>query len=207
MLAQRPMTNETRAIERLVAGDLSAFDELARLYERPLYTHAYRMLANETQAEDAVQDAFLLAYRRRASFRGGSFKAWLFRILTNRCLDLLRDSKRHGTLPLDPVDDEGEDTRPQMPDPAPGVEEIVSGRELMRHVEAALERVPAEQRVCVLLRDVEGFDYEEIARITNTELGTVKSRIHRGRLAVREHLVAQGWRPGNPPQPRDVGQK
>ncbi len=198
------MTDETRAIERLVRGDDSAFDELARRYERALYSHAYRLVANSAQAEDAVQDAFLLAYRGRAGFRGGSFKAWLFRILTNRCLDLLRDAKRRAAVPLGPTGDE-QDARPEIAHAGPSVEELAEASELLEHVEEALARVPVEQRLAVLLRDVEGFDYDEIARITNTELGTVKSRIHRGRLVVRDHLVARGWRAGNPPGPRSVG--
>jgi RNA polymerase sigma-70 factor (ECF subfamily) len=200
------VTDEARAIDRLARGDERAFEELATLYQRALYSHAYRMLSNVAQAEDAVQDAFLLAYRGRATFRGGSFKAWLFRILTNRCLDLLRDAKRRGTVSLDPGSAEEDDPRPDPIDLGPSVEELASTSELLRHVEEALEGVPAEQRAAVLLRDVEGFDYEEIARITSSELGTVKSRIHRGRLAVREHLIARGWRPGNPRDPRAVGE-
>lgn len=199
------MTDEARAIERLVRGDVSAFDELARLYERPLYSHAHRMLGNDAHAEDAVQDAFLLAYRGRAGFRGGSFKAWLFRILTNRCLDILRDARRHATVPLEPGENEPEEMRPEPPDRGPSVEELAVTKELLVQVEEALTHVPLEQRTAVLLRDVEGFDYDEIARITNSELGTVKSRIHRGRLAVRDHLVARGWRTGNRPGARAVG--
>jgi RNA polymerase sigma-70 factor (ECF subfamily) len=201
------MTDEERAIERLARGDERAFDELAALYQRALYTHAYRILSNDAQAEDAVQDAFLLAYRGRATFRGGSFKAWLFRILTNRCLDLLREAKRHGTVPLDPSTDDADEPRPDPVDVGPSVEELASTSELLRHVESALDQVPVEQRVAVLLRDVQGFDYDEIARITSSELGTVKSRIHRGRLAVREYLIARGWRPGNPQAPRAVGEE
>jgi len=201
------MTDEARSIERLAHGDERAFAELATLYQRALYTHAYRMLSNDAQAEDAVQDAFLLAYRGRASFRGGSFKAWLFRILTNRCLDLLRDSKRHGTVPLDPIPLEGDTARPDPSDLGPSVEDLASSSELLRHVEEALAHVPLEQRMAVLLRDVQGFDYDDIARITNTELGTVKSRIHRGRLAVREYLITRGWRPGNPREPKAVGEE
>ena len=198
------MTDEARAIERVAKGDDRAFEELATLYQRTLYTHAYRMLANDAQAEDAVQDAFLLAYRGRHTFRGGSFKAWLFRILTNRCLDLLRESKRRGTVPLEPVRADQDEPRVDPVDVGPSVEELASSSELLRHVEEALEQVPLEQRVAVLLRDVQGFDYDEIAQITTSELGTVKSRIHRGRLAVREYLIARGWRPGNPRQPKAV---
>jgi RNA polymerase sigma factor (sigma-70 family) len=186
---------------------MAAFEPLARLYERGLYSHACRLLGDESQAEDAVQDALLLAYRGRAMFRGGSFKSWVFRILTNRCLDLLRDAKRHATVPLDPPsDEEGEELEAQWADRSPDVETVVAGNALLAAVETALTLVPAEQRAAVLLRDIQGFDYEEIARITNTEIGTVKSRIHRGRLVVRNYLVQKGWRAGNPPGERGVGE-
>lgn len=203
------MSDEQLLLDRLSAGDTRAFDDLARLYQRALFSHAYRLLRDETRAEDAVQDAFLLAYRGRATFRGGSFRAWLFRILTNRCLDLLRDAARHATLPLEPARDaeEGGSPASELVDPAPAVEEVVAGRALTAAIEAALAAVPAEQRAAVLLRDVQGFDYEEIARITSAELGTVKSRIHRGRLAVRDYLVARGWRAGNRDAADDVGGK
>lgn len=190
-------SDEQQLVERLLGGDGGAFDGLARLYERGLFAHAYRLLRDPATAEDAVQDAFLLAYRGRLTFRGGSFKAWLFRILTNRCLDVLRDARRRAASSLDaPSSDDDDAAIAEPADPAPAVDEFVIGRELGSLVEAALATVPAEQRAAVLLRDVQGFDYEEIARITNTELGTVKSRIHRGRVAVREYLIRRGWRAG-----------
>lgn len=201
------MSDERALIDRLASGDESVFDALARLYERALHSHAYRLLRNATHAEDAVQDAFLLAYRGRAGFRGGSFKAWVFRILTNRCLDLLREGQRRATVPLDPpVDTEDEAPTTETVARGPSVEEVVTGNVLLEEVERALAAVPVEQRLAVLLRDVHGFDYDEIARITNAEIGTVKSRIHRGRLAVRDHLVAKGWRSaGNPEAGAGVG--
>lgn len=194
------MREEHELADRLARGDESAFEALARSLERALYSHACRLLRDETQAEDAVQDALLLAYRGRSTFRGGSFKAWVFRILTNRCLDLIREARRRPTVPLDPpVEEESDDAAMQWADPAPDIETLVIGHEMVRLIEEALAAVPAEQRAAVMLRDMQGFDYEEIARITNSELGTVKSRIHRGRLAVRNYLVARGWRAGNPP--------
>lgn len=201
------MTDERALVDRLAAGDASAFDALARLYERPLFSYAYRMLRDETRAEDAVQDAFLLAFRGRDTFRGGSFKSWLFRILTNRCLDMLRDASRHATTPLETERDDEEGVRSEPVDPTPAVEDLVIGAALREAVEAALASVPPEQRAAVLLRDVQGFDYDEIARVTHSELGTVKSRIHRGRLAVRDYLVARGWRSRNPEATRNVGGK
>ena len=158
-----------------------------------MYAHVARILGGGPEAEDVVQDACISAWRSIGSFEGTSFRAWLFRIATNRAIDVVRARRRRGELPLEP--DETEDETWAEPVAAgPEVADIAGDREAMGHVEAALARLPAEQRAVVILRDVEGFDYEEIARITATELGTVKSRIHRGRLAVRNALVAAGWR-------------
>ena len=144
-------------------------------------------------AEDAVQDAFLSAWRSLRSFEGTSFRAWLFRIATNRALDVIRARKRRSELPLEPAEDE-ERTWAEPASPGPTLDQLAIGAEARAAVEAALQKIPAEQRAALLLRDVEGFDYEEIARITTAELGTVKSRIFRARLAVRNTLVAQGWK-------------
>lgn len=179
-------------LERARRGDAGAFGALARAHERALYSHVARLLGPGADAEDVVQDAFLSAWRSLAAFQGTSFRAWLFRIATNRAIDVIRSRRRRGELPLEPEDD-GE---PQWAEPAaPGTDlaAIAGDREAMSVVETALASLPAEQRAVVLLRDVEGFDYDEIARITASELGTVKSRIHRGRVAIRNALVARGW--------------
>jgi len=181
-------------LERARRGDGRAFEQLALEIERPLYRHAARMLGQD-DAEDAVQDALLSAWKSLASFEGTSFRAWMFRIVTNRALDRLRSRKRHPELPLDPPTDD-DDTSAWAEPPAPGPElaDLAAGREALAVVEQALATLPAEQRAALLLRDVEGFAYEEIATITSTEIGTVKSRIHRGRLAVRNVLVSRGWK-------------
>ena len=130
-----------------------------------------------------------------ASFEGTSFRAWVFRIVTNRALDRLRSRKRHPELPLDPPsENEGSSSWAEPLAPGPELIDIAAGREALRVVEEALAIIPADQRACLLLRDVEGFAYEEIATITSTEIGTVKSRIHRGRLAVRNILISRGWK-------------
>jgi RNA polymerase sigma-70 factor (ECF subfamily) len=159
-----------------------------------LFGIAYRMLGSAAEAEDVVQDALLSAWKSLASFEGTSFRAWVFRIATNRALDRLRSRKRHPELPLDPPTDE--DAAVSWAEPAapgPDLTEIAAGREALRIVEEALATLPAEQRAALLLRDIEGFAYEEIATITSSEVGTVKSRIHRGRVAVRNILVSRGW--------------
>jgi RNA polymerase sigma-70 factor, ECF subfamily len=181
-------------LDRARRGDGRAFEELARGVERPLYRHVLRMLANEGDAEDVVQDALLSAWRSLSSFEGDSFRAWIFRIATNRALDRLRSRKRRPELPLDPPDDDEGATWAEPASTGPELVQIVADREALRVVEEALALLPTEQRVALTLRDIEGFAYEEIATITVTEIGTVKSRIHRGRLAVRNALVARGWK-------------
>ena len=180
-------------IERAKAGDTRAFEDLARREERALYRHALRIVGTTADAEDIVQDALFSAWRSIASFQGLSFRAWLFRIATNRALDQLRSRKRRPELPLDPPDDD-EVTWAEPVAPGPDLTQLVGDREALAAVETALGSLPAEQRTALLLRDVEGFAYEEIAVITSVEIGTVKSRIHRGRLAVRNVLIARGWR-------------
>ena len=183
---------ELSVIDRVRAGDARAFEELARTFERPLFRHVARMLGPD-DAEDAVQDAFLSAWRSIGSFDGRSFRAWLFRIATNRALDVIRARKRRNELPLEPAEDE-ERTWVEPASPGPTLDQLAAGAEARDAVEAALQTIPAEQRAALLLRDVEGFDYEEIGRITGAEPGTVRSRIFRARLAVRNALVARGWR-------------
>jgi len=180
-------------IERAKAGDTRAFEDLARREERALYRHVLRIVGTTADAEDIVQDALFSAWRSIASFQGLSFRAWLFRIATNRALDQLRSRKRRPELPLDPPDDD-DVTWAEPVAPGPDLTQLVGDREALAAVETALGSLPAEQRTALLLRDVEGFAYEEIAVITSVEIGTVKSRIHRGRLAVRNVLIARGWR-------------
>lgn len=180
-------------IEKARRGDARAFEALLAEHAERVYAHVARILGTGPEAEDVVQDACISAWRSIASFEGTSFRAWLFRIATNRAIDVVRARRRRGELPLEPNEDE-EQTWAEPVAGGPEPVDLASEQETLRLVEAALARLPAEQRAVVVLRDIEGFDYEEIARITATELGTVKSRIHRGRLAVRNALVAQGWR-------------
>lgn len=180
-------------LRRARAGDGRAFEDLAREVEAGLYRHVLRIVGSPHEAEDVVQEALFSAWRSLSAFQGGSFRAWLFRIATNRSIDLIRARRRRGELPLEPPEDEEVQwVEPVAPGPDPA--EIASQTEAVAVVEEALGRVPAEQRAALLLRDVEGFSYEEIALITTTEVGTVKSRIHRARTAVRNVLVQRGWR-------------
>ena len=181
-------------LDRARRGDARAFEQLALEIERPLYRHAARMLGHD-DAEDCVQDALLSAWKSMASFEGTSFRAWVFRIVTNRALDRLRSRKRRPELPLEPPSENDDSVSWAEPiATGPELADLAADREALLVVEDALAMIPADQRAALLLRDVEGFAYEEIATITSTEIGTVKSRIHRGRLAVRNILIGRGWK-------------
>jgi RNA polymerase sigma-70 factor (ECF subfamily) len=193
-MRQDPGQATDTILDRARRGDARAFEQLAVDIERPLYRHAARMLGQD-DAEDVVQDALLAAWKSLGSFEGTSFRAWVFRIVTNRALDRLRSRRRHPELPLDPPAEDDDSTGWAEPTaPGPELADLAADREALVVVEQALARIPADQRAALLLRDVEGFAYEEIATITSTEIGTVKSRIHRGRLAVRNILISRGWR-------------
>lgn len=180
-------------LARARAGDVHAFETLARELAPPLYRHALRLLGTQHDAEDVVQDALISAWRSLASFQGGSLRAWVFRIVTNRAIDLIRRRRRRGELPLEPP--EGEEVEWAEP-AAPGEDlaELAGRSEAVAAVGEALASLPPEQRAALMLRDLDGFSYEEIAVITAVEVGTVKSRIHRARVAVRNELVRRGWR-------------
>ena len=174
---------EDELIQRAKQGDLDCFNRLVERYQREVYNLCLRMLGNTQAAEDATQDAFLSAFRGVGKFRGGSFRAWLCRIAANACRDQFRLQRRRPTTSLDTIPIELEfDQR------APSPEEYALRQELGEEINRALAALPSDQRLAVILRDVEGLDYEEIAQATASSLGTVKSRLSRGRARLRHHL-------------------
>ena len=184
-------SDDADLIARGRSGDLDAFNLLVERYQRPVYNLCLRMLAAPQPAEDAAQEAFIAAYRSLASFRGGSFRAWLFRIAANACYDELRRRRARPSLSLDAP--QGEERRPlDVPNPGASLDEHVQRLELRRLLEEALFGLPAERRLAVVLCDLHGLDYTEIAQATGVSLGTVKSRISRGRAQLRAILLAGG---------------
>jgi RNA polymerase sigma-70 factor (ECF subfamily) len=182
---------ERRLVEAARHGDVESFNALVRLYEGRIYNLCHRMLGDAESAADAAQDAFLSAFRNLRSFRGGSFRSWILRIATNTCYDILRARKRRPTTSLDVDNGDGEDSSPlQIADRAESPDDFALRRELAAAIERGLATLPEEQRLILILSDIQGLAYEEIAEITNTNLGTVKSRLSRGRARLRDVLKA-----------------
>jgi len=182
---------ERRLVEVAQHGDVESFNALVRLYEGRIYNLCHRMLGDADSAADAAQDAFLSAFRNLRSFRGGSFRSWMLRIATNTCYDVLRARKRRPTTSLDIEADGGDDGSPlQIADTAESPDDFALRRELAAAIERGLATLPEEQRIILILSDIQGLAYEEIADITNTNLGTVKSRLSRGRARLRDVLKA-----------------
>lgn len=172
-------------------GDARAFNQLVLLYQSMAYNVAYRILTDADAAADATQDAFLSAFKAMGKFRGGSFKAWLLRIVTNACYDQLRVKQRRPTSSLDDLPVETDHT-PYLEDPAEQPDEFIEREELNRVIQGGIAALPVEQRVVVILSDVQELSYQEIAQITGLSLGTVKSRLSRGRAKLRDQLVQHG---------------
>jgi RNA polymerase sigma-70 factor, ECF subfamily len=175
-------------------GDLDAFNRLVLAYQDVVYNTALRILGDEDLAADASQDAFISAFRAINSYRGGSFKAWLLRTVTNACYDELRRKKRRPTTPLEPETDDGEEVESPhwLADPNASPEEELEKEELEHAIQHCLDALPAEFRTVVVLADVQGLDYTEVARASRVPLGTIKSRLARARLRLRECLQAFG---------------
>ena len=172
-------------LERARDGDLEAFNDLVTLYQDQLFALVVRMVPDRDQASEAVQEAFFSAYRNLTSFRGGSVKSWLNRICVNAAMDQQRAKKRRPVQPYPELDDETWQPRAGVEaDP----ERTALDSERTRILGRALAEITDDQRAAIVLYDVEGYDYAEIAEMTGVSLGTVKSRIHRGRLALRAIL-------------------
>jgi RNA polymerase sigma-70 factor (ECF subfamily) len=163
-------------------------------YQDILYNTALRILNDDSQAADATQEAFISAFRSLNSFRGGSFKAWLMRTVTNACYDELRRQKRRPTVPLEPTNDEDEeiDSPRWLADSSMSPAEKFEADELEHAIQHCLQALPLDFRMVVVLADIQGMDYSEVAASIRIPLGTIKSRLARARLRLRECLQGFG---------------
>jgi RNA polymerase sigma-70 factor, ECF subfamily len=174
-------------IQQVLAGETQAFNQLVFLHQRLAFSVAYRILQQEELAAEAVQEAFVKAYRALHTFASGHFKNWLLRIVVNTCYDLLRAHRHQAVASLEDLA-EAPDYASRLTDPAERPDAYAERMELRQWLEQGLRRLPADQRTVIVLHDVHGYRYEEIAEMLNISMGTVKSRIARGRCKLRNFL-------------------
>lgn len=178
-------------VEAAARGDPSAFEQLVLLYEKRVYALALRMCGNPEDAREAAQEAFLAAWQGLPGFRQeASFSTWLYRLTSNACVDLLRREGRHSAAAGPSLDDE--EAPLAVPDTGPGPQEALEQRELRQQIEAGLRAMTPEHRQVLVLRELHQLRYDEIARVLDLDVGTVKSRISRGRKQLRNFLLKTG---------------
>ncbi len=186
--------DEQALIQDALEGKLNAFNSLVLHYQDMAYNVAYRIMGEHGAANDAAQEAFISAYQKLEQYRGGSFKAWLLRIVTNACYDELRRRQRQPVTPLKPELDDGETLENPywIEDDSPSPEEEFEESELQEAIQHCINNLDKKFKTILVLVDVEGLDYDTASEIIGRPLGTVKSRLARARERVQECL--QGFR-------------
>lgn len=180
-------------VQQVLEGDTNAFEELVLEYEKKVYNVALRILGNSEDAADMTQEAFIKAYNSLSGFRGDSkFSVWLTRIVSNLCLDFLRSRSRRPTVSLSVEDDEGDDVQLDIADVSQSPELLLERSLTRESVRRGLKALPEDYREILLLREIQGLSYDEIAAALNIEVGTVKSRIFRGRKKLCDYLIKDG---------------
>ena len=188
------MSEETREQQLVSAarqGDMAAFESLVRLYEKRVFALTLLMCGDREDAAEAAQEAFLAAWQGLAFFRGdSSFSTWLYRLASNACVDLLRRESRHRTAAGLSLDDE--ELNLDVPDPARSPQDEAERREMREEIERWLASLSPEHREVLVLREIHQLSYDEIAETLDLDVGTVKSRISRGRKQLRKFLLKSG---------------
>lgn len=185
--------DEKRLVNKAKKGNIAAFEELIITHETRIYNIAYRMFNNEEDAKDLSQEIFIKVFENIRKFKGNSsFSTWLYRIATNLCIDELRRRKGKETYSIDEEieTDEGNMKR-EYSDTNPNPEEIAMKKEEKHHIDNAINNLSEDHKAAIILRDLQGFEYNEISKILGCSLGTVKSRISRARIQLRELLIKQ----------------
>lgn len=180
-------------MQEVLSGDFNAFEDIVRAYEKNVYNIALRLSGDREDALDISQEAFLKAYRSLRTFRGESkFSVWLYRIVSNTALDYLRARTRHAADSLTVEDDSGEQSELALADESRTPERLLEQKLTREALQRGLLSLSEDQRKILLLREIEGFSYDEIGKILSLESGTVKSRIFRARKKLCEFLAADG---------------
>lgn len=177
-------------IQAAKRGDIESFNRLVVLYQDLAYTVAFRIMGDSASAADATQEAFISAYRKIHQFRGESFKPWLMRIITNACYDELRRRQRRPASSLETLHEIAAEDDWQPSSPAENPEQHAQRSELNAAIQDCISSLPDDQRIIVIMSDVEAYSYQEIGSITDLPLGTVKSRLSRARQRLRDCLQA-----------------
>ena len=184
---------ESRIVQKVIKGDVNAFETLVLAYEKNVYNIALRMTGNSEDASDMTQETFIKAYNSLQSFRGDSkFSVWLYRIATNVCLDFLRSKSRRPTVSLSVEDNEGDEVQLDVADESQSPELLLDRQMTRESVRRGLETLSPEYRQILLLREIQGLSYEEISQALGLEAGTVKSRIFRARKKLCAFLLQDG---------------
>jgi len=199
---------EQELVARARAGDQDAFEQLVLDNQNRVFTLAFRMVNDREEAADLAQEAFLKAWQGLPSFQGdSSFSTWVYRLATNVCIDWLRKQKRRQEIePVASLDDE-ESGWAEPADPGQDPQRQLEHAELHRALARALQALPDYQRQVLVMRELSGLSYQEIGQALDLDLGTVKSRIARARLALRKILLADGNFSGYPPSNPTEGKK
>jgi RNA polymerase sigma-70 factor (ECF subfamily) len=179
------LTDENSTLNKAKQGDARAFEELLAAYEKRIYNIAYRMMGNQSDAQDMAQEAIIKAYRNLGTFKGSCmFSSWVYRITVNTCLDEIRKRKKRNVLYLDAVDGEGA----AFTDRAPLPDQVAESKEKYEAILSAIGALSDDYRTVIVLRDMQGFSYQDISGITGCNIGTVKSRINRARNILKSVL-------------------
>lgn len=183
--------DESYLIDQAKKNDVNAYNTLVLHYQDLAFSVAYRIMGEPDSAADAAQDAFIKAYKKLDSFKGGNFKAWLMRIVTNNCYDMLKSAKRKRESSLDEITEANESSRLLIAQ-ADRPEAQQQQQEMLQAIQHCLDGLPDDQRIVAVLCDVEGYDYQTAADISEVSLGTVKSRLSRARGKLRDCLRGFG---------------
>jgi RNA polymerase sigma-70 factor (ECF subfamily) len=182
--------SDEELVARSKAGDIDSFNQLVKRWERPIFALAYRTLGREEDARDVTQETFLRAFRALSGFKGDAkFSSWLYRITVNLCRDWIRKERRTPVVAAP----EGVDVEQLVADraPAESIEELAARAELSREVAKAMQRLPAEQRQAIILKEYHGLTFQEIADLMKCPLSTVKTRVYQGLSTLRKQLGEQ----------------
>ena len=193
-------------IKKSLQGDLDSFNQIVLSYQNLVYNQAYRIIGEPDAAQDAVQETFISAYKKLHTYRGGSFKSWLLRIVSNACYDEFRRRKRQPVTPLYPENNNGNELEnvSWLEDSEEKPEDFLLRNELSQAIQTCLDKLEFEFRTIVVLVDLQGMDYKTAAKVIERPLGTVKSRLARARKSLKDCL--KGFRDLLPVEFRQLGE-